>query len=105
VRAIRYDLDQTDHVREVQRRQQRESWMEWTPSWSLAARFPEFQLRYSGRVTTGTGRPWVGGGGWLQAADAGSAFGSNFIVAPSGPLNLEEVRVLTHQITASVPIR
>jgi hypothetical protein len=105
VRAIRYDLDQTDHLRDV-RREQRESWMEWTPSWGFGARFPEFQVRYAGRVTTGTGRPWVGGGGgaWIQAADVAS-FGSNFIVAPGGPLNLEEVRVLTHQITASVPIR
>jgi hypothetical protein len=105
VRAIRYDLDQTDHLRETQR-EQRESWMEWTPSWGFGARFPEFQVRYAGRVTTGTGRPWVGGGGgpWVQAADVAS-FGSNFIVAPGGPLNLEEVRVLTHQITASVPIR
>jgi hypothetical protein len=101
VRAIRYDLDQTDHVRTLQRAQQ-ESWMEWTPTWSLGARFPEFHVRYSGRVTSGTGRPGVAFGGF-RAAD--SALSSTFILAPSGPLTLQESMVWTHQIGATIPVR
>jgi hypothetical protein len=30
---------------------------------------------------------------------------SNILVAPSGPLTLSEVRVITHQISLSLPIR
>ena len=103
IRSIGYELDQYDYVGE-RRRDQEESWMEWAPTWGLAARFPEFQLRYAGRLTLGTGRPgvaWTAQQG-LRAADV--ALSSNFIVAPSGPLTLQPAHVLTHQVTASIPI-
>ncbi|MBW3630567.1 MAG: hypothetical protein KY464_14885 [Gemmatimonadetes bacterium] len=104
VRSIGYQLDQYDYVGE-RGREQEESWMEWVPTWGLAARFPEFQLRYAGRITTGTGRPgvaWAAQEG-VRAADV--ALASNFIIAPSGPLTLRGAHVLTHQVTASIPIQ
>jgi hypothetical protein len=96
-----YELDQFNHVA-LARRSQDESWMEWTPSWSGSLRFPEVELRYTGRVTTGTGRPGVEFTG--ARADA-LAEAADFIVAPSGPLTLQDVRVLTHQISVRLPIR
>jgi hypothetical protein len=103
VRSIDYQLEQVDRV-EVTKRKQDESWTEWTPSLGLALKFPEFQVRYVGRLTTGTGQP---GTAWTaigvergQALDAAS----DFIVAPSGPLTLQEADVVTHQITVSLPI-
>jgi hypothetical protein len=95
-----YSLDQFDN-RTSTRRKQDESWMEWSPSWSGALFFPEVELRYTGRVTTGTGRPGVDFVG-ARAEDVASA--GDFIVAPSGPLTLQDVRVLTHQVAVRLPI-
>lgn len=103
VHSIRYELEQFDHVQE-QKRDQEESWMEWTPSWGLALKFPEIEIRYLGRLTTGTGRPGVEWTGTRGAALA-EARAADFIIAPSGPLTLQDARVLTHQVSASIPIR
>jgi hypothetical protein len=102
VHSIRYDLVQHDFVTE-RTRDQSEDWMEWTPSWSLSRRFPELEVRYSGRLTSGTGRPgiaWIGG----ARGDAALASAPNFIVAPSGPLSLQESRVFSHVMTVSLPV-
>ncbi len=101
VRSIRYTLGQADNV-QVSGRTQDESWVEWTPTWGLSLRFPTLEIRYRGRVTHGTGRPGVGGGGFVAAADAGPR---GIIAAPSGPLTLDPVRVLTHQVSISLPLR
>jgi len=104
VRSIRYRLMQENRV-QASRRNQREAWIEWTPTWGLKFRFPELEIRYQGRVTHGTGRPGVAGfGGGVPTLDAaGGARG--IIVAPNGPLALDEVSVVTHQISISLPIR
>lgn len=104
VRGIHYWLDQHDHV-QVSDRKHEERWVEWTPTWGLSLRFPELEVRYNGSVTNGTGRPGVAPpAGWgFVANDA--ALGSNILAAPSGPLTLDEVRVTTHQISISVPLR
>jgi hypothetical protein len=103
VRSISYDLDQFNAV-QVSRREQHESWMEWTPSWGASLGFPEFEVRYLGRMTTGTGRPSVAwSGARTEALDM--AVASNFIVAPSAPLTLQDAQVMTHQISISLPIR
>jgi len=83
-----------------------ESWVEWTPTWGLTVRFPELELRYSGRVTKGTGRPGVGvrANGWALE-DAGAVRAGSLLVAPSGPLTLDAVSVVTHQFSLSLPIR
>lgn len=103
MRAIHYDLEQHDNVQET-RRNQTESWMEWTPSWGASLKFPEFQVRYAGRLTSGTGRPGVGSAGFFRAG-ATLANASDFIIAPSGALTLQDARVLTHQVSVSLPLR
>ncbi|MBI4537935.1 MAG: hypothetical protein HY704_00325 [Gemmatimonadetes bacterium] len=103
VHSFRYELEQFDRVEET-KRDQEESWMEWTPSWGLALKFPELEVRYLGRLTTGTGRPgveWTG----TRRAFAEAARAADFIIAPSGPLTLQDARVLTHQVSVSIPIR
>ncbi len=104
VRSIHYWLAQRNNVTGTERGLE-ERWTEWTPTWGLSVRFPDLELRYSGRQTNGTGRPGVGGGpvpppgfGDLQSS------GRSVIVAPSGPLSLDEVRVVTHQISISFPL-
>lgn len=104
--SISYHLDQWDIV-QYRGRSQREDWLEWAPTWGLAFRFPDLEIRYRGRVTNGTGRPGASmefGGGdprVLSAADVGS----NILVAPTGPLTLGEVAVFNHQVSVSVPLR
>jgi hypothetical protein len=104
VRSIHYWLDQHDHV-QISDRSLEERWTEYTPTWGLTLRFPELEIRYQGSMTNGTGRPGVNRGDFrLETADA-LAVGSNILVAPSGPLTLDEVTVMTHQISVSLPIR
>jgi hypothetical protein len=101
VRNIHYWLEQHDHV-QVTDRDHEESWVEWTPTWGFSLGFPTLEVRYRGSVTNGTGRPGIAqpiGWGVLEAVA-----GSNILAAPSGPLTLTEVRVVTHQISLSLPL-
>ncbi len=105
VRSISYTLDQVDRI-QVDRRDQDESWMEWTPSLGVSLDLPGVTLQYAGSLTTGTGRP---GTRWTAArlAEAGlPAFdgATDFLLAPSGPLTLQDARVTTHQLTFVVPM-
>lgn len=101
MRSIRYWLDQSNYIEEFKRRQH-EHWVEWILSLGLILKFQEFQVRYLGRLTQGTGLPGVAGGGFRDfAMESRSA---DFIIAPSGPLTLQDVTVFTHQITVSMPI-
>ncbi|HEX6135545.1 MAG TPA: hypothetical protein VFZ24_16355 [Longimicrobiales bacterium] len=102
VRRFHYWLRQRDHVQLSSRRLE-ESWVEWKPTWGLSLAFPELELRYRGSVMHGTGRPGVANPGFLRGDVALS--GSNILVAPSGPLTLDEVRVTTHEISLSLPLR
>jgi hypothetical protein len=102
VRSYDYSLEQRNNLENTVR-DQNESWMEWTPSVGALIKFPEFRLSYVGRMTTGSGRPGVA---WrAERPVATDASGADFIVAPSGPLTLQDARVLTHQLTVSIPIR
>ena len=103
VRSIHYWLEQYDNVLTFGRNQE-ERWIEWTPTWGLSLRFPELEIRYNGRRTNGTGRPGVAPTGVAPAAEA-FASGRTLILAPSGPLTLEDVHVLTHQLSVSMPLR
>ncbi len=101
VRSISYDLDQFNRV-ESAKRNQTESWMEWAPSLGASLHLGEATVHYAVRFTTGTGRPgteW--GGARAEALD----LASDFILAPSGPLTLQDARVTTHQLSVVVPIR
>ncbi len=104
VRAYDYHLDQWDNIQETARRQD-EDWMEWTPTWGGRILLNGIEIRYMGRVTTGTGRPGVAWTGVVaeRAMDAGLA--NDIVVAPSAPLTLQDATVLTHQVSVSVPIR
>ena len=101
LRSISYELDQFDRVTAT-RRDQTESWMEWTPSLGVTLSLDGVLLQYSALITTGTGRPgteWTG----TRAPTFDSAV--DFILAPSGPLTLQDARVTTHQLSVVVPIR
>jgi hypothetical protein len=105
IRSISYELDQFDHI-QVRRRKQNEDWMEWTPSAGVSLALQGVGLHYLIRTTTGTGRP---GTRWTDARMAESgAFAlaaADFILAPSGPLTLQDARVTTHQLAVVVPMR
>ena len=104
VHSIHYWLDQRDNVLDAGRRGE-ERWVEWTPTWGATLRFPTLELRYRGRLTSGTGRPGVQSSGGFSVDDlARSSFSSNILAAPSGPLSLDPVRVFTHQLSVSLPI-
>ncbi|MFC1659837.1 hypothetical protein ACFL3S_00040 [Gemmatimonadota bacterium] len=103
LRSYGYDLDQYNHI-EAMKRDQKESWMEWTPSFGVGLHLPGATVRYAVRFTTGTGRPgteWTG----ARGAMLDQAASNDFLVAPSGPLTLQDARVTTHQLSVVVPIR
>jgi hypothetical protein len=100
LRHISYELEQENFVTNI-RRKQYESWMEWAPSWGLSGRFPELEVRYAGRLVTGTGLPGLA----LEPGMMdGARLASNFILAPAGPLSLQEAKVFSHQVSVSVPL-
>ncbi|MFQ5677267.1 MAG: hypothetical protein ACE5G1_15345 [bacterium] len=101
VRWFRYRLVQDNKV-EASQRTQKESWAEWTPSVGLSLNFPEFQIRYTGRLTSGTGRPGVARNS-VQIEDGLRA--GDLIAAPSGELTLQDAQVFTHQLSVSIPLR
>lgn len=80
--------------------------MEWTPSFGVTLDLPGIDLHWTTRITTGTGRP---GTLWTPAradeATGAMSFHSDFIVAPSGPLTLQDARVTTHQFSVVIPMR
>lgn len=104
VRSYDYDLNQKDHVAGTFR-DQTERWMEWTPTAGAALHLRNLEVRYSGSVTTGTGRPGVTLAAAVPVADQATFANSDFLVAPQGPLTLQDASVWTHQLSVRVPIR
>ena len=83
-----------------------QSWTEWTPTWGMAFKFPEFELRYRGSVTNGGGRPGLFTGfGCFECRNVPDAAPGGVIVAPSGPLQLTDVQVVSHQVSIAIPLR
>ena len=103
LRSISYHMDQFSHVLGAGR-EQRESWTEWTYTVGTSVRTPELELHYRLRTTSGTGRPGVAGGGFV-GLEAAAASGRAVLLAPSGAVTLDPVRVTTHQISVSLPLR
>ena len=104
--SYRYTLDQENFV-DAFRRQLKEDWSEWTFSLGLGYNFTGFQLRYLSLMTLGTGRPTVGWDATAFAEDQSSLNAvslGDFVVAPNGPLSLQDARVWTHQVTLLIPI-
>jgi hypothetical protein len=102
VHRIDYSLVQHDNVQATTRRQH-EDWVEWTPTWGMSLKFPGWELRYRGSVTNGTGRPGVLPD--VVMVNTPDAAGPTILVAPSGPLTLTGVRVMTHQVSIAFPFR
>lgn len=105
IRSVGYELEQVDHIA-VRTRTQDESWMEWTPSAGLTLDLGRARIHYVGRLVTGTGRP---GTRWEEGAMARRGLEAlakaDFLVAPQGPLTLQEAEVTTHRIGIAIPIR
>ena len=101
VRSYDFTLEQRDNVA-VTFRDQDETWMEWSPSLGAALRLADVELRYAARLTTGTGRPGI-----VPTPEAAMdrAALADFIVAPQGPLTLQDATVTTHQLSLRVPVR
>ena len=100
VHTIRYELDQRDIVADTFR-EQSESWSEWTASWGGGVKLDDLHIRYQGRVTTGTGRPGIA----TTALEVrGFAAASDIILAPRGPITLQDANVFTHQLSITIPI-
>ena len=102
--SIAYELRQVNNVA-LSRRTQRERWVEWMPTWGTSLRFPQVELRYRGRLTTGTGRPGVAAQGRMMIGAVDASARSSIVAAPSGELTLDEVRVVSHQLSVSFPVR
>ena len=102
VHTISYRLSQYDNVQLIGRTLD-EGWVEWTPTWGLSLRFPEFQVRYRGQVMHGMGRP--NGQSVVALPLDGGVVAAGILVAPSGPLNLTGVSTFTHQVSVSLPLR
>lgn len=102
-RFINYRLKQTNFVNDT-RRSQKEFWSEWTPSIGFRLNFSSIQIRYTGRLTAGTGQPGVEPGFVSPGLETAADRSSNFIIAPSGSLTLQEAVVLTHQISVAVAL-
>jgi len=100
-KTYRYRLKQWSYVEQSFRRQ-REHWTEWTLSMSVGTFIKGMSIKYTGLLTTGTGRP--GTSNPIIFADFSSAMaGGDFIFAPDGDLTLDNATVLTHQFTVTVP--
>ena len=102
VRSIGYHVEQQDNV-QVSSRRDTEHWIEWTPTWGVSLRFPKLEVRYRGEVINGTGRPGVSGS--CSFCDRPTASSGGILVAPSGPITLTPVRVFTHQVSVTLPLR
>jgi hypothetical protein len=104
VRSYDYNLEQVDWVEQTVRDQD-ESWIEWSPTFGAAFSLGTLDVRYGLRVTTGTGRPGTSDVFFAVPAAEGSLASSDFLVAPDGPLTLQDARVVTHQISVTLPVR
>jgi hypothetical protein len=104
--GINYTLRQTNHVADSFRRQ-RESWMEWAPSFSLQYRTRDVELQYGVRLACATSGNCSGGNdvrGWLVPRAADFAAGG-IIAAPRQALDFNSGSAVVHRFMVVVPIR
>jgi hypothetical protein len=100
LRSITYDLERRDIASAITTTGGR-SWREWTRTAGAVLRLPEFDFHYRLRITTGVGRPEAAPFfGWATS----QVFAPGPIPGPA-PQTLLPVRVLTQQLSVSVPIR
>jgi hypothetical protein len=104
VRSYDYDMDQKNHVTGTFRGQG-EHWMEWTPTAGATLRVSGLEVRWFGSATTGSGRPGVSSWATPTFDDAPTLSSGDFLVAPQGPLTLQNATVWTQQLSVRIPIR
>ncbi len=104
VRSYDYQMDQVNRV-EGTFRDLDQSWVEWSPTFGIVFSLATLDLRYAGRVTTGTGRPGIGATPTFGPGEQLLGGDADFILAPEGPLTLLDARVFTHQISVTIPVR
>jgi hypothetical protein len=106
VYSINYRLGQTNNVQKTFR-DQRESWMEWTPTLGLAFRTRSVQLRYNYSASCAIDNCITLGGGDRVTVVGPSSLDATggVIAAPSSPLTFDGGTVSTHKFWISVPIR
>lgn len=99
-----YNLDQFDYVQQSNRSQE-EAWTEYIWSWGLGLHFSRFNLKYNGRIITGSGIPSINRG-WIGFDDTfrNKAAASDIIAAPAGNLDTDFKTVFTHQFVIQVPL-
>lgn len=102
MRGVNYTLEQHDFIQGTFRSGKR-SWKEWTHAWGASFVFPRFEFGYQLRLASGMGRigvPPDNGGGFLASPL------SPFPGQPTASsVTMYPVRVSTHQLTVSVPLR
>jgi hypothetical protein len=96
-----YSLVQRDFI-SINKRSQEEKWAEYTWSWGAELHFKYFDIKYNGHIITGAGIPGVFRSTFENFS--GAKFLSDFVVAPSGSLNLDYKTTSMHQFIIHVPI-
>jgi hypothetical protein len=106
VYSINYRLGQTNNVQRTFR-EQRENWMEWTPTLGLSFRTHAWQLRYNYSVSCSISECiTIGGGDKVNLTSPPvPATGGGVIAAPSSALTFNGGTASTHKFWVSIPIR
>jgi hypothetical protein len=99
LRRVNYWLDQYDHIADFAREQD-EGWTEVTPSWGLTLDLGGFDVRYFGHRRSGFDMGSRADGDIIVQPPMPDV---DIVAAPSSPLNMDVVPVMTHQISISVP--
>jgi hypothetical protein len=101
MKAIRYTLDQANHVTKESRVQD-ESWTEWSPTFAITLRNRDITVSYSRTYTCGPSCFTLAG--QVFVADAAPAT-PGVIAAPSAPLTFDGGSSGTHRIMVSIRMR
>ncbi len=103
INSRRYNLDQFDYIQRSSRSQE-EDWTEYIWSWGLGLHFTRFNLKYTGRLITGSGIPSINRGWWIRTEADFQAGLADIIAAPAGNLSIDYKTVFTHQFVIQVPL-
>jgi hypothetical protein len=103
--SINYRLGQTNNVQKTFR-EQRESWMEWTPTLGLALRMRSMELRYNYSVSCAVSECFSFGGDKVTVVIPPAATSTGGVIAaPSSPLTFNGGTASSHKFWISIPIR
>jgi len=106
VHSINYRLGQTNNVTQTFR-EQKENWMEWTPTLGLSFRTGALQLRYNYTASCASsdcitiGREVVA----VATPNSGDVGSGGIIAAPGSALSFQGGSVTSHKLSVVIPIR